>query len=415
MQHQGMMPSLTRCTRRAVLRWALGAGLSSPVVAGLLAACGSNATPTASTSSGGASTAASLTPTTSRPTSVVTVTTNTATAPAASATAVGTASPVALNLPKVTPEKTKITFAVGGQEQFIYLPLTLAKQLGYFQEQGIDVTIANFSGGSKAAEALVGGSADFVMGFYDHTIQVQPKGQYLQSVCLIDQYPGIVLLVSQKAADKIKTLDDLKGKTVGVTAPGSSTQFFLNFILSQHNIPQDAVSVVAIGTGSTAYAAIAEGKVDAGMTVDPAATQLVQDGKATVLWDTRSQKDTVAAFGGPYPAGCFYSKEDFIKNNPQTVQALVNAGLKTLAWIQSHSAAEIADKMPPDFYANNKQLYVSSLQNSLTLFSPNGLMPADGPATVRKVLALSDASVKNAQIDLNRTYTNQFVQAALGK
>jgi NitT/TauT family transport system substrate-binding protein len=61
-----------------------------------------------------------------------------------------------------------VRIAIGGQSQMIYLPTTLAQELGYYREEGLDVELEDFAGGAKALQSLVGGSADVVSGFYDH-------------------------------------------------------------------------------------------------------------------------------------------------------------------------------------------------------------------------------------------------------
>ena len=308
-----------------------------------------------------------------------------------------------------------MTIGVGGQELFIYLPLTLARQLGYFEQAGLDVEIVNFQGGGKALEALVGGGIDAVVGFYDHTIQSQPKGIAVRMVVVYDRFPGIVLLADSDLAPRVQTVADLRGQTVGITSFGSSTHFTLNYLLARPGIPQDEVSLVQIGTGSASVAAFESGKVAVGMVLDPAATRLVDAGKARVVWDTRSEQDTVAAFGGPYPAGGMYTTAARLAQDPGALQAAVATSVRTLAWIQAHTATEIADRMPADFYGGDRELYVEALAASLPLFSPDGRMPESGPASVLNVLKISDQEVKNAPaIDLDATYTNRLVEAATG-
>ncbi len=315
--------------------------------------------------------------------------------------------------PSSAPERRKLTIGVGGQELFIYLPLTLAQRLGYFEQAGLDVEIVNFQGGGKALEALVGGGVDAVVGFYDHAIESQPKGIAVTMIVVYDRYPGIVLLADPVAAPDVRGFADLRGQTVGITSFGSSTHFTLNYLLARAGIGQDEVAVVQIGTGSASVAAMENGKVAVGMFLDPAATRLLEAGRARVVWDTRSEHDTVAAFGGPYPAGGMYTTRQRLEQLPNAMQAAVDASLRALGWIQDHSAADIADRMPPDFYGGDRRLYVDSLAASLALFSPDGRMPESGPASVLDVLKLSDPAVKDApSIDLAATYTNRFVDAA---
>lgn len=309
------------------------------------------------------------------------------------------------------PEKKKVVVAVGGQSQFIYLPLTLAQQLGYFKDEGLEVDIQSLRGGGEAAKALIGGSADVVTGFYDHTIQTQPKGEHLVMVCLYDRFPGLVLLVSKRAAGQIQSVRDLKGKKIGVTAVGSSTHFMVGYLLSRNGLKLDDVTIVQAGTGGT-FAAALKNSIDAGVTVDPTATNLIESGEAVVLADTRTEQGTKTVYGGTYPAGGNYTTKEFIDKNPNTVQHLVNASVRALRWIQTHTPEQIADKMPSEFYGGNKALYVSSLTKTMPLFSADGRVPADGPETVKKVLAAFDKDVATAKIDLKATYDMRFVQNA---
>ncbi len=388
-------------------KFLVGAAVSAGTA--ILAACGGSSSTT--NTAPPAATAGTKAPTTAAASSAAPA----AQATNAPATAAATSGSAVAGTPAAAlkPEKGKITIAVGGAEQFIYAPISLANQLGYFKDMGLTVEIANFSGGAKAAEALIGGSADMVVGFYDHTIQTQPKGEKLQMVCLYDNFPGIVLEVNSKSADKIKTAADLKGQTVGITSAGSSTQFLLNYYLTKNGVQPDQVSIVAIGTGSTSIAAIQQGKVVAGMMVDPAATKVETIGDAKPLWDTRTEKDTVAQLGGPYPAGGVYSTADFLAKNPNTTQIVVTGSLMALKYIQTHSPEEIAAKMPPDYVGGDKQNYLDALKKDLPLFSTTGMMPTDGPQSVYNVLKLSDPVVKGAaSIDLNATYTNTFVDVA---
>ena len=403
-----MLSTKSVSRRRFLIGAAVAAGSA------ILAACGGSGGAT-NTAPPAATAAATKAPTTGAASSVAQATTAAPSAAAApNATTQATTGSAVAGAPAIgKPEKGKITVAVGGAEQFIYAPISLANQLGYFKDLGLTIEIANFSGGAKAAEALIGGSADMVVGFYDHTIQTQPKGENLQLVCLYDNFPGIVLEVSSKSADKIKTAADLKGQPVGITSAGSSTEFLLNFYLTKNGVQPDQVSKVAIGTGSTSIAAIQQGKVVAGMMVDPAATKVETTGDAKPLWDTRTQNDTVAQLGGPYPAGGVYSTADFIKKNPNVTQIVVTGSLMALKYIQTNTPDTIASKMPPDYIGGDKQNYLDALKRDLPLFSTTGRMPDDGPQSVYNVLKLSDPTVKGAQnIDLKATYTNQFVDVA---
>ncbi len=312
-------------------------------------------------------------------------------------------------------DKPRVTIAVGGRTFIAYLPLTLTEQLGYFKDAGLNEKSIDFKGGSKALAAVVGGSADVVMGYYDHTVEMQAKGRNLKAAVEVDRFPGLVLAVRSALADQIKTVADLKGHTIGVTAPGSSTNFFLNYLLVKAGVQPNDVSVIGVGASNTAVAAIEHDQVEALVNLDPAITLMKKRGDIKILVYTRTAKDTKQVFGGGvYPAATLYAKQSYIDAHPRTIQKLVNAMVRTLKWMQGKSAAEIVKHVPAEYYAGSgKKLYTQMLAQSMEMFSPTGLFEKSGPKNVLKVLSLSSDEVSKADIDLSKTYTNRFVKQAM--
>lgn len=305
--------------------------------------------------------------------------------------------------------QSKVTLAIGGASCLCYLPTMLAQQLGEFKKAGVDVDVVQFKGGSDSLKAVLGGSADVVSGYFDHCVELAPKGQHLQSFVVYDRFPGLVLVVSPKHTNEIKSVKDLAGKKVGVSAPGSSTDFYLKYLLSQNGMDKDSAAVIGVGLGASAIAAMEQGQIDAAVMLDPAVTVLSNKYKdLRILSDTRSEKDTLAVFGGQYPGGALYTKAEWIAAHPKEVQGMTNAIVATLKWIHSHSAEEITAKMPPEF-TKNKELYTAALKNTMAMYSDTGRMDPKGAAAVLAVFAKSSPAIAKANIDLSKTYTNAFV------
>ena len=309
--------------------------------------------------------------------------------------------------------KPSVKIAVGGAGCLCYLPTVLAKQLGEYEKAGVDVEMIDFKGGSQALQAVIGGSADVVSGYYDHCVNLAAKGQNLQSFVVYDRYPGMILAVSPEATD-IKSIKDLAGKAVGVSAPGSSTDFFLKYLLAKNGMDPNGTSVVGIGLAATAVAAMEYGKVQAAVMLDPAATLLQNKfkDKFRILADVRTQKDTLDIFGGEYPGGSLYTRADWIQKNEATVQKLTNAVIATLKWIHSHTPEEIMARMPAELIGPDKELYLAALKNTLPMFSQTGLMDPKGAQAVLAVFSQSVPEIAKANIDLSKTYTNRFVEQA---
>jgi len=307
----------------------------------------------------------------------------------------------------------KVTIAVGGAGCLCYLPTMLAEQLGEYKKAGVDVELVDFKGGSQSLTAVIGGSADVVSGYFDHCVNLAAKNQALEAFVVYDRYPGLALVVGPKQTGKIKSVEDLKDKKVGVSAPGSSTDFFLKYLLSKHGVDPNSVGVVGIGLAATAVAAMEQGSVDAAVMLDPAITQLQGRNKdLKILSDTRTQHDTLEVFGGEYPGGALYTKSAWIAAHPKEIQALTNAILATLKWIHSHTPEEIMAKMPENLVGPDKALYLAALKNTIPMYSETGMMDPKGAQAVLTVFSQSSAEVKNAKIDLSKTYTNKFVEAA---
>jgi NitT/TauT family transport system substrate-binding protein len=309
--------------------------------------------------------------------------------------------------------KTKVSIAVGGAGCLCYLPTVLAKQLGEYDKAGVEVELINFKGGSQALQAVIGGSADVVSGYYDHCVNLAAKNQALQSIVVYDRYPGLVLVVSPEAGKGINSIKDLAGKNVGVSAPGSSTDFFLKYLLAKNGVDPNAVAVVGVGLDATAVAAMEHGKVHAAVMLDPAVTLLQSKFKELkILSDTRTQKDTLNVFGGEYPGGALYTRTDWIAKNEKSSQALASAIVATLKWIHSHTPEEIMAKMPEDLVGPNKELYLAALKNTIPMYSQTGMMDPKGAQAVLAVFSQSVPEIAKANIDLSKTYTNRFVEAA---
>ena len=305
----------------------------------------------------------------------------------------------------------KVSIIVGGYEKQIYLPAKLAEGLGYFKEEGLDVELLNEAAGVDAENEMLAGNVQGVVGFYDHCIDLQAKGKFVESVVQFSQAPGEVELVSTKHPE-IKSPADFKGKNLGVTGLGSSTNFLTQFLAVKNGVKLGEFTSVPVGAGGTFIAAMQQDKIQAGMTTEPTISRLLKTGEAAVLVDMRTIENTKAALGGTYPAASLYMQTAWVESHKDTVQKLANAFVKTLKFINTHSADEIADKMPKDYYVGDRDGYVKALADGKAMFTSDGVMPEGGPKTVLTVLASFKDDLKGKEIDLSKTYTTEFVKKA---
>ncbi|GII53156.1 nitrate ABC transporter substrate-binding protein [Planotetraspora thailandica] len=307
----------------------------------------------------------------------------------------------------------QVKIMIGGIDKVIYLPMKLTEQLGYFKQEGLDVQLLTEPSGAQAENVLISGDVQGVVGFYDHTIDLQTKGKCIQSVVQFADVPGEVEIVASDKAGTITSPKDFKGKRLGITSPGSSTDFLTQALAVKSGVATQDYTSVKAGAGATFIAALGNGGIDAGMTTDPTAAQLVSTGKGKVIVDMRTEEGTRAALGGLYPASSLYMDCDWIQNNKQTVQKLANALVKTLRYINGASAEDIAAKMPADYAGDDPALYAKSIGDTKSIFTPDGVMDADGAKNVLDVLSSFSPNVKGKKdsIDLAKTYTTEFVTA----
>ena len=321
---------------------------------------------------------------------------------------------LALSAQAQTLEKPKITVGVGGKSLFYYLPLTIAFQKGYFKEEGLDVDFQDFPGGARALQALLGGSVDVVSGAYEHTITQQAKGQNIEALVLQGKYAGIVLGMPKEKAAAYKSPADLKGMKIGVTAPGSSTNMFVNILLAKASLKPDAVAIIGVGATAGAVAIMKRGEIDAIANLDPVISLLESEGTIVPVLDTRTAKGMQQVYGGAYAAGCIYVPVDFPKKYPNTTQAIVNSMVRALRFIQHSTPDQIVAAVPADYYTDKAQ-YKASLEKNLETYQHDGAIGMDAAQAVYRDLKSFDPQVQSATVDLAKTVDMTFQQKAAQK
>jgi NitT/TauT family transport system substrate-binding protein len=329
--------------------------------------------------------------------------------------AVGWCASAQAQAPKL--EKARIALSVGGSiSQMNKVAYVVALHRKYFEQEGLTVDSVAFASGTAALQNLIGGNADVVEGSFEHTLRMQTKGQHLMCIAVFGRYPANVLVVRKSQADKIKTIADLKGKKIGISAPGSSTHNFVAGLMERAGVSYKEASYISVGTGLSAVAALrSSNELDAIVNLDPAINAMVDGDGAVILADSRTDEGTRAAFGGPYLADCLYAKIDFVKANPNTAQAIANAIVHAMQWLKTASIDEIIRSLPPEYYQADEKLYRKSLEKNLPAFQWDGIVTTEAVASVWKAISILEPELKDAKIDVARTYDNALIERALKK
>jgi len=311
-----------------------------------------------------------------------------------------------------TVQTVSLKIMVGGLSKQIYLPNKLADALGYFKDQHLDVTLIDEGSGQASEDEVVAGNVDAGSGAYVHPMVLNALGKKIETICQFGIAPGEAEVIDSRLASKITSVKDLKGRTLGVTDLGSGTHVLTQAILGTSGVDPTTAKYLAVGAGDTFIAAIDQQRIAGGMTTEPTITRLTTSGKGKVLVSLLTPADTRAALGGDYPFIGVFAKNDWVNGNKDVAQRLVNAYVKTLKWMHTHSAAEIADKLPADYIKPTRDLYVQALQNQLAIFGTDCKMPVGGPETVQKIQQQFVASYKGKSANLSETYTNDFANKA---
>jgi NitT/TauT family transport system substrate-binding protein len=309
-------------------------------------------------------------------------------------------------------ERTRLVMAVDGKASLGFLPLTIAQQLGYFKAEGLDLEINDWGNGDRALQAIVNGAADVCATAFAKTIELQAKNQWFQAFALQARTPQIAFGVSVRNMPHFKTGADLKGRKIGVSAIGSASYLTVVLVLARFDLKPSDVNFLELGSTASALTALRSGQVDAIGHTDPVMSMLEQKGEVKIIADARTLKGTTDLFDGPMPSACLVTAGEFIQKNPNTCQALTNALVHALKWLQTAGPGDIIKTVPDSYLLGDRALYLASFDQLRESISPDGLMPENGPRTVLRALAMINPDIKADKIDLSKTFTNVFVRRA---
>jgi NitT/TauT family transport system substrate-binding protein len=288
-------------------------------------------------------------------------------------------------------------------------PSHFAQWLGFYQQEGVPVTISQVAGASKVLEALIGGSADVAGGVYEQSIQMAAEGRDIVSFVSLLRSPNFAVVAPPGGS--VKTIADLRGKTAGVSSVGSPSQFYLNHLLVAAGVQPSEVSMASVGMGATAVSAVEHRQVDAATLFGSAITALeARQSSLVVLADTRTPEGLRAVFGvDDYPASSLLARREWLNANPELARRMTRAVLHSLTWIREHSAEEILARVPAEFRVGDPAAELAAIRMAKPMYSLDGRIRPESAEAVRKVLAGSIVKVRDAKIDLSRTYTNEFL------
>jgi len=309
---------------------------------------------------------------------------------------------------RATGDRTVVRIATGGHVVH-FLPYDIAKHLGFFEDEGLDVRTIYTVGGTATANALVSRQVDFSGISIDHAFKLALQGETnFRMVTLMNQTPGMVLLVDSRHRDRVQSIADLRGMTIGVTARGAATHMVLNFLLEKNGVSHEDVNVIGVGAAALP-GALMHNNVDAGIALEPFASILVDSGDAFALVDLNSYQGTSDVFGGPYNQAGIVTREDVIRERPEVVQKVVNAVHRALIFIQEHSPEEIVAILPPEIVGTDIEQYKASLKKLRDFYSPTGIVNPIGAENVLQSMIMSNVIPADFRYNATHFINNDFI------
>ncbi len=305
-------------------------------------------------------------------------------------------------------EKSRIIISVDGKSSFAYLPLTIADQLGFFREEGLDLQINDYADAASAAQSMLSGTADVCSGSFERTLNLQSKNQMVKAFVLQSRTPQMAFALSTRNFSVHASMVDLRGKKIGVMAIDSSAGLMTSLLLARAGLKTQDVSLIPVGSMATALSAVRSGQIDALCSADPVMTMLEQKGDVKIISDTRTLRGASDLFGGSMPSACLYASNEFVLKHPNTCQALTHAIVHSLKWLQTAGPGDIIKVVPDSYLLGDRALYLAAFNKIRQCLSTDGFLPEDGPVTALKVLSRFEPSFQASKVDIKKTYTNVF-------
>ena len=292
----------------------------------------------------------------------------------------------------------RVTLAVPGPGNLLYLPLLLAQRIGADQAEGLAFDISYVGGGPQAMRALLERNTDFAAAGLSALALQKFNGKPLACIVPLTRVPAYTLLVRADLRPQVRRMADLKGRVVGVKghAPGgrSTSQLFAEYLLAQAGIPAEQVNYVAAGQSyDSQHASLVSGVVDAVVADEPFATRLVQQKVAFVLADYHELETTRRLLGGLFLNGMLATREDMLSERPDLVEKMVRTVQRALAWIQTHSAAQMVETLAPAT-PEERRILREVLERRRPIYAPDARISEEQLATVERFLYATEPAMK---------------------
>lgn len=291
------------------------------------------------------------------------------------------------------------------------LPVVIAERLGYLKAGGMDVTVMNTRDDPWHGEMLIDGRIDAVMAYWHHNVVNQSIGRDTQAIVTLGVTPGVKVMIANQAKDKYRTAADLKGSRFIAGGAGSSKTTVANALVLAGGLKLTDYTRLGTDGREANVAALRAGKADFVIAPTPDGDFYEAQGVATQFADLTTLEGTKKSFGAPFPTSTVFMSTARITERPDIARHLAKAFAKTLQYMNTHSAEQIAELIPNIVVGKDREAYMKAMREALPMFANDGRMPAAGAA--QEFGTLVEFNPKFKGVDVQRTYTNNFVDEAL--
>ena len=309
------------------------------------------------------------------------------------------------------PATKKISIAVPGPNQFMYLVFEVANGHGDYAREGLEVDITYTKSGTNAVDAVVSGSAIAGAAALDVQIGAVRQGKKLVEIMSITRQPPFALVVNPKASGTIGTVAGLKGKRIAVQNVGSGDYLLATLILAEAGLSVKDVEFLPAGNDDLKVGLMKKGDADAAMLQEPSMLQLRRDG-ARVLVSFFTTEDARKYLGGMYQFCGLVATQETIDKDPDTLARLVRALVAAEKFIRASRGADILKVLTDEQIVGQNRADLTEMLDlhKDQIFSPDGIMYENEMEKVVVAQKRSGVLPAEAVVDVKSLATTRFVK-----
>ncbi len=306
------------------------------------------------------------------------------------------------------PTPHRVSIALAARQSLYHLPLTLADQLGFFRQAGLTVDWLPHEAGSKALASAMHGQADVVAGAFEHLFGLHQKGLSYQGFVQLGRTPQLALGVSMRRSAAMRSVMELKGARVGISALDSGTHWMACQWLLHHGLLPEDVVFTEVGTSLGVVDALRSGLIDALCNPDPMMHWLEQKNEVRILGDARSMMATRKLMAGDVPGACLLARTEFLQRQPAVAQALSDGVIHALKWLQTAGLTDMLKTVPSHHWMGDRAIYLGAFEKLRESYATDGLIQADSVFNASRAYARLSSQAPTPRAVLERMYTNNF-------